>query len=216
MVQANSKVLQSYLPLFFFSVLSGSVTPDHFATPWTIVRLARPVHGLSRQEHQSGCHCLPQGIFLTGGWTRSPAPPAPAGGFSSLSTSVFRWSVNPKVIPPPLSLSATTRLFSLSVRILWFCKEVHLHRFLNELIDSCTFCRRVCRRRRASRGGSFCCRRAQAPGARASMLVATGLAAPQHVGSFQIGDRTHVPWQMLNHWTTGKSPFVSYFLRFHI
>ena len=56
-------------------------------------------------------------------------------------------------------------------------------------------------------------------GAQASMLVAMGLVAPQHVGLFRIGDRTHVPCnsrQILNHWTTGKSPFVSYFLRFYI
>ena len=38
-----------------------------FAAPWTVVCQAPLFMGFSRQEYWSGCHFLPQGIFLTHG-----------------------------------------------------------------------------------------------------------------------------------------------------
>ena len=41
-----------------------------FVTPWTVALLAPLSVGFSRQEYQSGCHFLLQGIFSTQGWNR--------------------------------------------------------------------------------------------------------------------------------------------------
>ena len=52
---------------------------------------------------------------------------------------------------------------------------------------------------------------------RACRLECTGLAASRHVGSYQTGDRTHVPCigrQILNHWTTGDVSLWNFYNSF--
>ena len=61
---------------------------------------------------------------------------------------------------------------------------------------------------RASHCSGFSRCRAQPLGSR---LSSTGLVAPQHVGSSQTGNETHVPYigrRILNHWTTREVPFT--------
>ena len=51
----------------------------------------------------------------------------------------------------------------------------------------------------------------------ACRLECTGLAASRHVGSYQTGDRTHVPCigrQILNHWTTGDVSLWNFYNSF--
>ena len=49
------------------SVLSRSIAPDSFATPWTTACQAPLSMGFCRQEYWSGLHALLQGIFPTKG-----------------------------------------------------------------------------------------------------------------------------------------------------